>query len=124
MKTQQQNLSLEDQSLVVAEFLKTLGNPNRLQILCLLLTNGEMCVNHMHDNIANLSQSALSQHLAKMRIEGLLAVRRDAQAMYYKICDERVAKVIAVLKEIFCPLIQDEKNDHSNHQCTASGATD
>lgn len=124
MEIQQQNLSLEDQSLVVAEFLKTLGNPNRLQILCLLLTNGEMCVNHLHENVANLSQSALSQHLAKMRIEGLLAVRRDAQAMYYKICDDRVAKVISVLKEIFCPITQDEKNDHSNHQCKAGGTTD
>ncbi|MBR7001872.1 MAG: helix-turn-helix transcriptional regulator [Neisseriaceae bacterium] len=124
MQTQQQNLSFEEQSLVVAEFLRTLGNANRLQILCLLLTNGEMCVMHLHENLKNLSQSALSQHLAKMREEGVLSFRRDAQSLYYKICDERVGKVIAVLKEIFCPITQDEKNDHSNHQCKAGGTTD
>ena len=123
MQTQQQNLSLEDQSLVVADFLKTLGNPNRLQILCLLLTNGEMCVNHLHENIANLSQSALSQHLAKMREEGLLSYRRNAQTLYYKICDERVAKVIEVLKEIFCSVNLDKKDGHSKNQCTTSGTT-
>lgn len=124
MQIQQQNFSLEDQSQVVADFLKTLGNPNRLQILCLLLSKGEMCVTHLHDNLTNLSQSALSQHLAKMREEGLLSFRRDAQTLYYKICDERAIKVMQVLKETFCPLIQGRKNGHTNHQCNTSSRVD
>ena len=95
-----------------------LGQPAHL-----LLTNGEMCVNHLHENIANLSQSALSQHLAKMREEGLLSYRRNAQTLYYKICDERVAKVIEVLKEIFCSVNLDKKDGHSKNQCTTSGRT-
>ncbi|MBP5790063.1 MAG: helix-turn-helix transcriptional regulator [Neisseriaceae bacterium] len=123
MQTQAQNFSLESQSFVVADFLKTLGNANRLQILCLLLENGEMCVNHLHKSLQDLSQSALSQHLAKMREDGLISFRRDAQLLYYTICDDRVAKVMTVLKEIFCPIIQDEKNDHSNHQSAKGGGT-
>ena len=50
-----------------------------------------------------LSQSALSQHLAKMRDEGLVAYRRDAQTLYYSLSDEKVIRILAVLKEIFCP---------------------
>jgi ArsR family transcriptional regulator, virulence genes transcriptional regulator len=50
-----------------------------------------------------LSQSALSQHLAKMREEGLLATRRDAQTVYYRIADPNAAKLLGLLKSIYCP---------------------
>ena len=125
MTTQeQQKFSLEEKSQTVAEFLKTLGNTNRLQILCLLLSNGEMCVTHLHENLENLSQSALSQHLAKMREEGILSFRRDAQTLYYKISDERVAQVMQTLREIFCHVkLETLKNDSTNHQSTTSGGT-
>ena len=125
MTTQeQQNFSLEEKSQAVADFLKTLGNPNRLQILCLLLSHGEMCVTHLHENLENLSQSALSQHLAKMREEGILEFRRDAQTLYYQISDDRILKVMTLLKEMFCPVkLENLKNDSTNHQCTTSGGT-
>ena len=50
-----------------------------------------------------LSQSALSQHLAKMRDEGLISYRRQSQTLYYTLCDDKVARIIMVLKDIFCP---------------------
>lgn len=124
MNMQEQNFSLEDQSYIVADFLKTLGNPHRLQILCLLLTNGEMCVTDLYNKLVTVSQSALSQHLAKMREEGLVSFRREAQTLYYQISDNKTEKIMMVLKEIFCPLIQDEGNEHSNHQHNTGGTTD
>ncbi len=50
-----------------------------------------------------LSQSALSQHLGKMREEGLLATRRAAQTVYYRIADPNAARLLALLKGIYCP---------------------
>jgi len=50
-----------------------------------------------------LSQSALSQHLARLREDGLVAYRRESQTLQYRVCDERAARVLAVLKDIFCP---------------------
>jgi DNA-binding transcriptional ArsR family regulator len=50
-----------------------------------------------------LSQSALSQHLAKMREEGLVATRRAAQTIFYRITDRKVARILALLKRIYCP---------------------
>lgn len=96
--------TLQEQAQIAADFLKTIGNATRLQILCLLAERGEMCVSHLHEHLAlPLSQSALSQHLAKMRGEGILSYRQDAQKMYYQIGDERTLKLIHALKEIFCP---------------------
>ncbi len=83
-------------------FLRALAHESRLLVLCLLTERGEMTVSQLLDEI-DLSQSALSQHLAKMREEGLVDKRRDAQNMYYFIADKNVAKVLSTLKEIFCP---------------------
>jgi ArsR family transcriptional regulator, virulence genes transcriptional regulator len=69
-----------------AGLLRTLANPQRLKILC-LLASGELSVNHLQAQIA-LSQSALSQHLAKLRIQKLVATRRHSQKVYYRIVDE------------------------------------
>ncbi|RKW42270.1 MAG: transcriptional regulator [Moraxella sp.] len=94
--------TLEQQTQKAAEFLRTLGNANRLQVLCLLIEHGEMSVGQILTFI-HLSQSALSQHLAKMRDEGLVNYRRDAQILYYSLCDDKVIQLISVLKEMFCP---------------------
>ncbi len=102
---QQQNFSFdafEQQAQKASEFLRTLGNAHRLQVLCLLIEHGEMSVGQIHE-FTTLSQSALSQHLAKMRDEGLISYRRDAQTLYYSLCDEKVVKIVTVLKENFCP---------------------
>lgn len=94
--------TLEQQAKQASEFLRTLGNTNRLLVLCLLIEHGEMNVGQILGH-TTLSQSALSQHLAKMRDEGLISYRRESQTLYYAICDDKVARIIMVLKDIFCP---------------------
>lgn len=93
---------LEAQAQKAADFLRTLGNAHRLQVLCLLIEHGELSVGQINQ-YTNLSQSALSQHLAKMRDERLVSYRRDAQTLYYALSDKTVIQIMAVLKENFCP---------------------
>ena len=85
-----------------ARLLKLLANENRLLILCRLVKARELSVNDLADAVG-LSQSALSQHLAKMREEGLLATRREAQTVYYRIADPNAQRLLALLKGIYCP---------------------
>jgi len=85
-----------------AALLKAIGNENRLLVLCLLIQMGEMSVSAMLEHIP-LSQSALSQHLGRMREEGLVAFRRESQTLYYRIANPDVEKVVATLKAIYCP---------------------
>lgn len=85
-----------------AQFLKALANEHRLLVLCYLLTYGEMPVNALVSEVG-LSQSALSQHLAKLREDGLVTYRRDSQTLYYRVSDARAERLLAVLKDIFCP---------------------
>lgn len=85
-----------------AQMLKLLANENRLLILCQLVMTREMSVNDLTDAVG-LSQSALSQHLAKMRDEGLLATRREAQTVFYRIGDPNAARILSLLKNIYCP---------------------
>ena len=93
---------LERKAAEAAGLLKLLANENRLLILCRLAVAGEMSVGDLADAL-DLSQSALSQHLAKMREDGLLATRRDAQTVFYRIADPNAARLLAVLKSIYCP---------------------
>ncbi|RTL72832.1 MAG: transcriptional regulator [Hyphomicrobiales bacterium] len=83
-----------------AELLALLANPNRLRILCELL-DGERSVSAL-EPVVGLSQSALSQHLAKLREGGIVTTRREAQTIYYSIADTRTERVMAVLADIFC----------------------
>jgi len=85
-----------------AALLRAVGNEHRLLVLCLLIEHGEMPAGALHRHVA-LSQSALSQHLAKMREEGLVTFRRESQTLYYRINDPDVARLVSTLKEIFCP---------------------
>lgn len=85
-----------------AALLRAVGNEHRLLVLCLLLAHEEMTVGALLEQVA-LSPSALSQHLARMRDEGLVAYRREAQTLYYRIANPDVARLIATLKDIFCP---------------------
>ena len=82
-----------------AQLLKALANEKRLQILC-LLTAGERSVGDINA-LLDLSQSALSQHLAVLRNEGLVTTRRDAQTIYYSCAAESVLKVLDTLKDIY-----------------------
>ena len=84
-----------------ARLLKLLANEKRLVILCFLATRGEMPVGALVDALG-LSQSALSQHLAKLRRDGLVLFRRESQTLHYRLADPRVMRVLGVLQEIFC----------------------
>jgi ArsR family transcriptional regulator, virulence genes transcriptional regulator len=85
-----------------ATLLKALSNERRLLILCHLISAGEMTVGALVD-VVGLSQSALSQHLARLRGDGLVTFRREAQTLYYRIANPDTARVIAVLRDIYCP---------------------
>jgi DNA-binding transcriptional ArsR family regulator len=93
---------LERKAAEAAALLKLLANENRLLILCRLTLNGEMSVSSLTTAVG-LSQSALSQHLAKMREEGLLATRREGQTVFYRIADPNAARLLEALKGILCP---------------------
>jgi len=85
--------------------LRALSNERRLMILC-QLADGEKPAGALAP-FAGLSQSALSQHLAVLREEGVVATRREAQTIWYRIADPAALKVIETLAEIFCPPEQD-----------------
>jgi DNA-binding transcriptional ArsR family regulator len=89
-----------------ARLLKLLANERRLVILCFLATCGEMPVGALAEAL-NLSQSALSQHLAKLRRDGLVQFRRESQTLHYRLADPRAVRVLVLLKEIFCPSMGD-----------------
>lgn len=94
--------TLERKAAEAAGFLKLIANENRLLILCRLAVARELSVNDLVEAVG-LSQSALSQHLAKMREDGLLATRREAQTVFYRIADPNAARLLALLKSIYCP---------------------
>lgn len=79
--------------------LKLLANEQRLTVLCRLST-GEMTVTELGQYV-NLSQSALSQHLGKLRAEGLVATRREAQSIYYRLADPVAERLIGVLCDVY-----------------------
>lgn len=95
-------LGMEAKSADAAALLKLLSNEHRLLILCHLMSAGELSAGALVERVG-LSQSALSQHLARLREEGLVAFRRDAQTLYYRVADPRAARVIALMQDIFCP---------------------
>ena len=90
---------LEPRAIEAARLLKLLANEQRLIVLC-RLSHAELSVTELGEYI-NLSQSALSQHLAKLRADGLVATRRDAQTIYYRLADPITEKLIGVLCEIY-----------------------
>jgi DNA-binding transcriptional ArsR family regulator len=96
-----EDLLLAKQAADVSRVLNLLGNEKRLLILCHLMMQGEMKVGEIVECV-NLSQSALSQHLTKLREEGLVEFRRESQTLYYRIADPRIFKLIKLLKKLYC----------------------
>lgn len=88
-----------------AKLLRALANERRLVILC-QLADGERSVGELLPKVG-LSQSALSQHLAKLREEGIVATRREAQTIWYRIEDPAAVKLVMTLADIFCPVEPD-----------------
>ncbi len=83
-----------------AQLLRALANEKRLMLLCLLV-EGERSVGELNARV-DLSQSALSQHLAVLREDGLVETRREAQTIYYSLVDGPVHAVIETLHGIYC----------------------
>jgi DNA-binding transcriptional ArsR family regulator len=92
---------LEAKAGEVADLLRSLGNDRRLLILCRLVECGEATVGQLADDV-DLSQSALSQHLARLREEGVVAYRRESQTLWYRIADPRVEELLATLHRLYC----------------------
>lgn len=84
-----------------AALLKALANETRLIVLCQLV-EGERSVSALQ-TASDLSQSALSQHLARLREEGLVATRREAQTIYYRLADAKAAHLLETLATLYCP---------------------
>ncbi len=93
--------TFEKQAVEVAGILRALANERRLMILCQLVECGESNVSSLAEAVG-LSQSALSQHLAKMREEGIVAFRRESQTLWYRIADPRIEQLFATLHRLFC----------------------
>lgn len=91
---------MREHAAEAAGLMNALGNESRLMILC-LLAEGERSVSDLNETIA-LSQSALSQQLARLRRQGLVQTRREAQTIYYSLSDGPAKKVIYLLHDIYC----------------------
>lgn len=89
------------QAELAADLLKAMAHPQRLRVLCLLV-EGERSVGDINREI-ELSQSALSQHLAKLRDEGLVATRKEAQTVFYSLAAGPALEVIRTLHDVYCP---------------------
>lgn len=90
-----------------------MANERRLSILC-QLGHGEMCVSALADAVG-LSQSALSQYLAKLRAEGLVRARRESQTIFYALASAEASTLIEVLATLYC---RRPSSDHSLHRET------
>lgn len=90
---------LAEHSNGAAALLSAMANPKRLMILCSLV-EGEVPVGVLANQVG-LSQSALSQHLSKLRAQKLVKTRRDAQTIYYSSTSEPVLKILATLEDIY-----------------------
>ncbi len=94
-------MAIASKAAEAARMLRSLANQNRLLILC-ILANGELPVGALQAQV-ELSQSALSQHLARLREEGLVATRREGTSIVYRIADPAVLQIMTTLAAIYCP---------------------
>ena len=87
-------------ALAASRFLKALAHERRLMILCHLST-GEKSVTEL-ENLLSSRQAAVSQQLARLRLEGLVSCRRDGKAIHYSLSDPKAARLIGVVYDLFC----------------------
>ncbi|MCO6383533.1 helix-turn-helix transcriptional regulator [Oceanicola sp. 502str15] len=99
-------LAPEDMDRMVANaqaaagFLKAIGHEGRLMILC-HLASGEKSVTEL-ETLLKARQAAVSQQLSRLRAEGLVTPRREGKAIFYSLADDRAARVMGVLYDLFC----------------------
>ena len=92
--------TMADQAKTAADFMKALAHEGRLMILCHLV-EGEKSVSEL-ETLIGARQAAVSQQLARLRLEGLVSSRRQGKAIYYSIGDPKVQKLIGTLHDLFC----------------------
>lgn len=103
---------MEAHAADAAGLMKALGNESRLMILC-MLADGERSVSDLNESIP-LSQSALSQQLARLRRQGLVTTRRESQTIFYALADGPTDRVIQLLHDIYCgSAVCADKEQHS-----------
>lgn len=91
---------MQDNADAAERLLKSLANANRLKILCQLVA-GERCVGELEQRVG-LSQSALSQHLAKMREQGIVICRKEGTTVYYRVASQPAMDIMIVLHSVYC----------------------
>ena len=89
-----------EQARKASDLLKAMSHESRLLILC-LLAEGERSVSEL-ENIMSMPQAAVSQQLARLRFDRLVATRRDGRQIYYRIASEEVSRIVGQLYDIFC----------------------
>jgi ArsR family transcriptional regulator, virulence genes transcriptional regulator len=92
---------MQENAEQASDLLKSLANPARLLVLCALVSR-EHTVGELEE-LTGLSQSAISQHLARLRESELVATRREAQRIFYSLNNDEVAAVLETLHGIYCP---------------------
>ncbi len=96
---------MESRAEEAARLLSALGQSKRLMVLCRLVDT-EMSVGALAESVG-LGQSALSQHLARLRDLGIVATRREAQTIYYRLASDNARRLIGLLYELYCaPAVQ------------------
>lgn len=91
---------LMGRALEASHFLKALAHEGRLMILC-HLSSGEKSVTELENLLAS-RQAAVSQQLARLRREGLVACRRDGKVMYYSLSDAKAERLVGLVYELYC----------------------
>ncbi|MBR0764458.1 ArsR/SmtB family transcription factor [Bradyrhizobium japonicum] len=94
--------TLENSAKGVAALLRIFANEVRLLLLCKLIESREASVSELADHVG-LTSPALSQHLSKMRSEGLVTFRRDGQTLWYRVEDPAVEEMLSTVCRLFCP---------------------
>ena len=91
----------EEDIHLASRSLKAMAHPLRLKILCVLGSSSEVSVQEIVEQVGT-SQSNISQHLSILRDKGILASRKDANKVYYRISDPKILQLIGSLREAFC----------------------
>jgi DNA-binding transcriptional ArsR family regulator len=93
----------KDEDILQASLaMKAIAHPLRLKVLC-VLSDGELSVQEIVDSVGT-SQSNISQHLAILRDKGVLATRKDANRVFYRIGDPRTVKLVGMMRDVFCAI--------------------
>lgn len=100
--SEQQLSAMKQAASQTASLLKTLGNPDRLILLC-QLTQGEACVSDLEQQLG-IQQPTLSQQLTVLRNDGLVKTRREGKRIYYAIADEKLFTLLNMLYQLYCPV--------------------